>query len=147
MKDPIILVIDAQGGGLGKQLILGIKKDLAQATVLAVGTNAAATAAMLKAGADAAATGENAVSVACRKADVIIGPIGIVIADAMLGEITPAMAKAVAQANAVRILIPFNNCDNYIAGVAQVPTGKLVEDALRELKKQMTNRAACDIIP
>ena len=136
MKDPTILVIDAQGGGLGKQLILGIKKDLAQATVLAVGTNAAATAAMLKAGADAAATGENAVSVACRKADVIIGPIGMVIADAMLGEITPAMAKAVAQANAVRILIPFNNCDNYVAGTSETSTGKLIADAVAKLRAE-----------
>ena len=105
-----------------------------------MGTNATATAAMLKAGADTAATGENAVAVACRKADFIIGPVGMVIADAMLGEITPAMAKAVAQADAARILIPFSNCDNYIAGVAQVPTGKLVEDALAQLKKQVTKR-------
>ena len=140
MKDPTILVIDAQGGGLGRQLIAEIKKNFEHATVLAVGTNATATAAMLKAGADTAATGENAVAVACRKADFIIGPVGMVIADAMLGEITPAMAKAVAQADAARILIPFSNCDNYIAGVAQVPTGKLVEDALAQLKKQVTKR-------
>lgn len=140
MKDPTILVIDAQGGGLGRQLIAEIKKNFEHATVLAVGTNATATAAMLKAGADTAATGENAVAVACRKADFIIGPVGMVIADAMLGEITPAMAKAVAQADAARILIPFSNCDNYIAGVAQVPTGKLVEDALTQLKKQVTKR-------
>lgn len=140
MKDPTILVIDAQGGGLGRQLIAEIKKNFEHATVLAVGTNATATAAMLKAGADTAATGENAVAVACRKADFIIGPVGMVIADAMLGEITPAMAKAVAQADAARILIPFSNCDNYIAGVAQVPTGKLVEDALAQLKKQVTKQ-------
>ena len=140
MKDPTILVIDAQGGGLGRQLIAEIKKNFEHVTVLAVGTNATATAAMLKAGADTAATGENAVAVACRKADFIIGPVGMVIADAMLGEITPAMAKAVAQADAARILIPFSNCDNYIAGVAQVPTGKLVEDALAQLKKQVTKR-------
>lgn len=135
-----VLVIDAQGGGLGKQLISAIKKDLPNVHVLAVGTNTAATAAMLKAGADAAATGENAVLVACRKADFIIGPVGMVIADAMLGEITPVMAKAVAQANAVRIMIPFSNCDNYIAGVSDFSTGRLVSDALNELKKQVTDR-------
>ena len=95
---------------------------------------------MLKAGADAAATGENAVTVACRRADYIIGPVGIVIADAMLGEITPTMARAVAQANARRILIPFSNCFNYIAGVSDFSTGRLVDDALKELKKQVTER-------
>ena len=140
MKHTTILVIDAQGGGLGRQLILEIKKRFAQAEVLAVGTNAAATAAMLKSGADAAATGENAVAVACRRADYIIGPVGIVIADAMLGEITPTMARAVAQANARRILIPFSNCFNYIAGVSDFSTGRLVDDALKELKKQVTER-------
>lgn len=140
MKHTTILVIDAQGGGLGRQLILEIKKRFAQAEVLAVGTNAAATAAMLKSGADAAATGENAVAVACRRADFIIGPVGIVIADAMLGEITPAMARAVAQADARRILIPFSNCYNYIAGVSDFSATRLVEDALNELKKQVTER-------
>ena len=129
-----VVVIDAQGGGLGKQLITAIKKDLPDLTVTAVGTNTVATAAMLKAGADQAATGENAVSVVCRKADVIIGPIGIVIADSMLGEITPKMAAAVAQAPAMRILIPFSNCDNYIAGVADFSTGKLLADAVAQLK-------------
>ena len=84
MKQPTVLVIDAQGGGLGRQLIAEIKKNIEGAEVLAVGTNATATAAMLKAGADAAATGENAVTVACRRADYIIGPVGIVIARKLL---------------------------------------------------------------
>ena len=130
-----VLVIDAQGGGLGKQLISSIRKDFPDTHIMAVGTNSAATASMLKAGANEAATGENAVFVACRRADIIIGPIGIVIADAMLGEITPAMARAVACADAKRILIPFSNCDNYIAGVDDFSTGKLVKDALAYLKK------------
>ena len=130
-----VLVIDAQGGGLGKQLITSIRKDFPEIHILAVGTNSSATAAMLKAGANEAATGENSVFVACRKADIIIGPIGRVIADAMLGEITPAMARAVASADAKRILIPFSNCDNYIAGVEDFTTGKLVKDALGYLKK------------
>ena len=138
MKQPTVLVIDAQGGGLGRQLIAEIKKNIEGAEVLAVGTNATATAAMLKAGADAAATGENAVTVTCRRADYIIGPV--VIADAMLGEITPTMARAVAQADARRILIPFSNCFNYIAGVSDFSTGRLVDDALKELKKQVTER-------
>ena len=100
-----ILVIDGQGGGLGRQLVAAVKKAVPQAVVTAIGTNSAATSAMLKAGADRAATGENAVVVGCRRADVILGPIGIVMADALLGEITPAMAQAVAQSDARRILI------------------------------------------
>ena len=88
-----ILVIDAQGGGIGKQIVAAVKRDFPQMEITAVGTNSIATTAMLKAGADHAATGENAVAVGCRKADVIIGPIGIVIADAMFGEVTPGMAK------------------------------------------------------
>ncbi len=130
-----ILVIDAQGGGLGRQIITSVRKDFPDVDIMAVGTNTAATAAMLKAGADQAATGENSVITACRKADIIIGPIGIVIADAMLGEITPAMARAVAQSPAMRIFIPFSNCDNYIAGVGDFSTGRLIADALSYLKK------------
>ncbi len=134
-----VLVVDAQGGGLGKQLILSIKKELPQAHVIAIGVNAAATAAMLKAGADAAATGENAVVVSSRKADFIVGPVGMVIADAMLGEITPNIARAVAQADAKRILIPFNTCDNYIAGISDFTLGRLIADAVAELKRSLTN--------
>ena len=134
-----ILVIDAQGGGLGKQIIATIKKDYPEVHILAVGTNTIATSAMLKAGADEAATGENSVVVASRQADIIIGPIGIVVADSMLGEITPTMARAVAQSDSKRILIPFNNCQNYIAGVSDLNTGKLVEDAVSYLKKLLDN--------
>ncbi|MCR5487283.1 MAG: DUF3842 family protein [Lachnospiraceae bacterium] len=134
---PYILVIDAQGGGLGKQLITRIRKECSDVYLTAVGTNTVATAAMLKAGADEAATGENSVVVASRRADYIIGPIGIVIADAMTGEITPAMAGAVGSAEAVRILLPFNTCDNYIAGVSDFSTGRLIEDAVLHLKKRL----------
>ena len=123
-----ILVIDGQGGGLGRQLVAAVKKAVPQAVVTAIGTNSAATSAMLKAGADRAATGENAVVVGCRRADVILGPIGIVMADALLGEITPAMAQAVAQSDARRILIPTNRCDTLVGGVS-APIGTLVEQA------------------
>lgn len=130
-----ILVIDAQGGGIGKQLVAAIKSTLPDCPVTVVGTNSLATAAMLKAGADNAATGENAVIVNCRHTDVIVGPVGIVIADALLGEITPAMAIAVAQSNARRILIPVNHCDNIVVGVASLNTGKLIRDAIAELQR------------
>ena len=90
---------------------------------------------MLKAGADHAATGENAVVVNSRKADVIIGPVGIVIADALFGEITPLMAKAVAQSSGKRILIPVNHCDNIVVGVGDLNLNRLIQDVIRELEK------------
>ena len=130
-----ILVVDAQGGGIGKQLVSSIKKNMPKAVITAVGTNSAATSAMLKAGADNAATGENAVIVNSRKADVIIGPIGIVIADALLGEITPLMANAIAQSNAKRLLIPINSCNNIVVGVNDLNVGKLIQDVICELQK------------
>lgn len=129
------LVIDGQGGRLGKLLIEGIRREFPEAEITAVGTNAAATATMLKAGADEAATGENPVVVACRKADVIIGPIGIVIADSLLGEVTPKMAVAVAQSRAARVLVPMNRCDNLIAGVSTQSIGELAADAVEKIKE------------
>ena len=124
-----------QGGQLGGQLIKSLKANVEDVKVMAVGTNATATATMLKAGADQAATGENPVIVASRKADVIIGPIGIVIADALFGEITPQMAIAVGQADAVRILLPMNRCDNLVAGVSDLSTTTILEDVILKLKK------------
>lgn len=135
MSKKNILIIDAQGGGIGKQLTAEIKEHVPDIEITAVGTNSAATAAMLKAGADNAATGENAVITCCRKADVIMGPIGIVIADSLLGEITPAMAVAVGQSSAKRILIPINHCSNIIAGVPDLGIGKLIQDAINKLSE------------
>ncbi len=111
-----ILIIDAQGGGIGKALVSAVRKNVPDAVITAVGANSAATSAMLKAGAHNAATGENAVVTGCRKADIIMGPVGIVIADALFGEITPKMALSVGQSSAKRILIPINHCDNIVAG-------------------------------
>lgn len=130
-----ILVIDAQGGGIGRQLVTAIKLNIPDISVTAVGTNSIAASAMLKAGADHAATGENAVIVGCRNADIIVGPIGIIIADAMHGEVTPKMAAAVAQSGARRVLIPFNHCDNIIVGVSDFSIGKLVQNAVDEILK------------
>ena len=130
-----ILVMDAQGGGIGKQVVTAVRTRFPDATITAVGTNAAATTAMLRAGADEGATGENAAVVCCRRADVIIGPVGIVIADAMLGEVTPRMAVAVGQSAAKRILIPVNHCANFIAGVADLSVGRLVDSVVAELEK------------
>ena len=129
-----VLIIDGQGGGLGRQLVTAVKEKCPEAEVLAVGTNSTATGAMLRAGADQAATGENAVLVACRRADVIIGPIGIVIADSMLGEITPAMAAAVGQSPARRILLPVNQCDNLVVGAADLSMADKVQEAAELLR-------------
>ena len=132
-----VLVIDGQGGGLGRQLVTAVKARYPEAEVLAVGTNSAATNAMLKAGADQAATGENSVAVACRKADAIMGPVGIVIAVSMLGEITPRMAVSIGQSQAKRILIPVNLCDNIVVGVADLTMAKRVESAVEALADLM----------
>ena len=132
-----VLVVDGQGGGIGRQIIESIKKTYPDVDVTAVGTNVLATQAMIKAGANQAATGENAVIVNCRTADVIIGPIGIVIADSLLGEITPRIAVAVAQSSAERILLPMNLCSNYIAGYTQINTSKLIEDCLARIGQVM----------
>ncbi|KAA8501082.1 DUF3842 family protein [Mediterraneibacter catenae] len=132
-----VLIIDGQGGGLGRQLVTAVKEYDQDIEVLAVGTNSAATNAMLKAGADQAATGENSVVVASERVDVIMGPVGIVIADSMLGEITSRMAVAVGQSRAKRILIPVNLCDNIVVGVSDASMGKNVQNAIDALKKSL----------
>ena len=129
-----ILVIDAQGGGLGRQLVASIKKEFPQAEITAVGTNTLATSNMLKAGADHGAIGENAVAVGCRRADVIIGPVGIVIADSMYGEITPAMAAAVGQSDVKKLLIPMNQCNNIIVGVKNTSMSVMIEAVIEQLR-------------
>lgn len=129
-----ILIVDAQGGGVGKQLVAAVKAAMPEAKIIAVGANSVATSQMLKAGADEAATGENPVVVACRKADVIMGPIGIVIADSMNGEITPLMATAIGQSDARRILIPLNTCNNIVAGVEDKNLKVLINDAVKRLQ-------------
>ena len=134
-----ILIIDGQGGQLGAQLVKSIISHFPDVKLTAIGTNAVATSAMLKAGAKNAATGENPVIVACRKADVIIGPVGIVITDSLMGEITDKMAVAIARADAVRILIPINKCDNLIAGVLNLNAGALIEDAVSKLRSIFNN--------
>ena len=135
MQPVNVLVIDGQGGGLGRQLVAALSAQCPEIRLTAVGTNSLAANAMLKAGAQRAATGENAVVVNSRRADIIVGPIGIVIADALLGEITPTMAAAVCQSNATRVLIPVNHCENYIVGVPDQPISSLVAAAVQKVKE------------
>lgn len=131
----MILVVDGQGGGLGRLLVRELKGAFPQAEIAAVGTNSTAANAMMKAGADFAATGENAVVVNCRHADIIVGAVGIVIADSMWGEITPRMAQAVGQSDARRVLIPINLCSNLVVGVSEMSMSRLVQAAVDTVRR------------
>ena len=137
LDDMTILVIDGQGGKLGKRLVVSIKKSFPQVEVMAVGTNSAASESMMRAGADRVATGENPVIVASRTAQIIVGPMGIAIADALMGEISPAMANAVAASAAYRVLIPMNLCDTYVAGVSQ-KSSAIMDDAMEHIRQLLT---------
>ena len=129
-----ILVIDGQGGRLGRKLVQNIRKTCPDAFITAVGTNSIATENMMNSGcADQLATGENAVIVACRSAQIIVGPFGIATADAMVGEISPAIANAVASSPAYRVLIPLNLCNTYVAGVTG-GSAAILEDAVAHVR-------------
>lgn len=128
-----ILVIDGQGGRLGSLIIKSIKEKFPKEHITAIGSNQEATNAMMKISPQRAATGENPVVVASKKADIIIGPIGIVIANAMVGEITPKMAQSISESNATRILLPINKCENYIAGVAKLSVNEVIADAVEKI--------------
>ena len=128
-----IVVIDGQGGKIGSLLVSRLKTEAGQAEIYAIGTNSIATSAMVKAGADFGATGENPVIVNCRDADIIVGPVGIVVADSFIGEITPAMAAAAGQSKACKILLPVNRCNNIIVGARDLPVSGLVEAAIAHI--------------
>lgn len=132
----IIAVIDGQGGGIGKALVDRIKKDkeLKGYTVYALGTNSLATGQMLKAGADEGATGENAIIHNMSHVDIILGPVGIINANSMMGELTPNMAVAIGSSHALKILLPFNKCHIKVVSVDPMPMGTHVENAVNELK-------------
>ena len=130
-----VLIIDGQGGRMGAQLEEALKNAVPAACITAVGTNAIATSAMVKAGASQAATGENAVVVNSRRADVIAGPLGIVMADSLLGEVTPAMAAAVAQSEAFKVLLPVNRCNHVVVGVQDLTMGQLIAQAVQRISQ------------
>ena len=132
-----ITVIDGQGGRIGKTVIEQIRAKHKNLELYAVGTNTAATAAMLKAGADFGATGENAVLVNAADADIIIGPVGIVFANALLGEITPAIATAVGASKAFKILVPVNRCNHFIAGCGENSLGEYSRVAVAQLETML----------
>jgi hypothetical protein len=125
-----IAVIDGQGGGVGRALVAELRGRLAPGhTIVALGTNALATSVMLKAGTNEGATGENAIVYNANRVDVIAGPIGIVLANAMLGELTPEMARAVAESPAKKVLIPIEKCQIHVVGAVSQPMALSVEQA------------------
>lgn len=129
-----IVIIDGQGGRMGSALIERIKATLPEHTCIAIGTNSIATAAMLRAGADAGATGENPVIVNARTADVISGPIGILVSNALYGEVTPAMARAIGESAAVKLLLPVNRCSNIVIGVKDQSLADQIREAVGRIK-------------
>lgn len=129
-----VVVIDGQSGRMGQLFIERFKAAELPCELTAIGTNAIATAAMLKAGASAGATGENSVVVACRTADIIVGPIGILSADSLMGEITPVMAVAIGQSSAKKLLLPVNQCSNIVVGVQDLTLSKLMDEAVELLR-------------
>ena len=135
-----VLIIDGQGGRMGAQLVEGLKNAVPAACITAVGTNAIATSAMVRAGALQAATGENAVVVNSRRADIIAGPLGIVMADSLLGEITPAMAAVVAQSEAFKVLLPVNRCNHVVVGVQDLSMGQLISQAVQRISQLCLSR-------
>ncbi len=134
-----ILIIDGQGGKIGKQLIEAIKARLKNVEITAIGTNGIATSNMIKGGADNAATGENPVVVCSRSADIIIGPLGIIMADSLLGEVTAKMALAVSQSKATRILLPFNRCGNIIVGVPDLSLTALIASTVDTVEQLLNS--------
>ena len=142
-----VTIIDGQGGRMGQMLIEKIRNANLPCEITAIGTNSIATTVMLKAGADAGATGENPVAVACRNADVIVGPIGIIAADALLGEVTPAMAVTVAQSKAMKLLLPVNLCNKIIVGTATLSLSKLIAEAVDVLAEMAKANNAERLMP
>lgn len=130
-----IVVVDGQGGRLGQLIVEEIIKEQIPCELYVIGTNSIATSAMLKGGAANGATGENPVKVVCRDADVIIGPIGMISADSLLGEVTPEMAVAIGQSKAMKLLLPVSNCNNQVVGVKQLTMNEIVKETVECLKE------------
>ena len=136
MKESLrVMIVDGQGGGIGRQLVEALRGADIPCVITAVGTNGTATAAMLKAGAHQGATGENAVRVCARDAQVIAGPVGIAIADSLLGEITPEMARAIGQSGALKLLLPVNHCQNIIVGVGDTALKPLIAETVKRIQR------------
>ena len=137
-----IVIIDGMGGGIGKAIIEHIKNEIPGVEIMAVGTNSIATSAMIKAGADYGATGENAVAVNCAKADFIIGVTGIAFANSMRGEISPRMAEAVSASPAHKILLPVDKCNVTVLGVVEKPIQAYISEIVKKVKEKAAGAGA-----
>ena len=135
-----IVIIDGQGGRMGRSVIEQLKTTYPDQELYAIGTNSIATSAMLKAGATYGATGENPAIVNSQDADIIIGPIGIVMANSLLGEITPAMAAAIGSCKAYKIFIPVNRCNHYIVGCQNTTLSDYISMVCEEVGKEVKSR-------
>ncbi len=133
-----IAVIDGQGGGIRKAVVARLRAEFGESVhLLALGTNSVATGNMLKNGADAGATGENAIRVNAGKVDLIIGPLAILMADALLGEITAVMAAAVSDSPARKIIVPLNLCNVHIIGVQPMKIAEAMDQVVAEVRKSL----------
>ena len=130
-----ITIIDGQGGRMGKTLIEQLKKEFPNQELLAIGTNSIATSAMIRAGADYGATGENPVIVASRDSDIIIGPIGIVIADSLFGEVTSKMAEAVSRSHATQLLMQVNRCNHHVVGCEEISMNEIIRRVVEQVRE------------
>ena len=138
---PLVVVVDGQGGGMGGTIIAKLRPAFGEKiTILALGTNALATHNMLKAGAHAGASGENAILSNVPRADFILGPIGIIIANAMIGELTPAMAEAISSCRAQKLLLPVTTCNVEVLGVRRdAPLPGLIEEIIARLQQLLNS--------
>jgi hypothetical protein len=133
-----LMVMDGQGGGIGAAVIKGLRQSMGvDPEILALGTNSIATSKMMKAGANRGGTGENAILCTSRMADVIIGPLGILMTNAMMGEVTAEMASAVSSSGAIKILIPLMQEKVRLVGVSGEPLPHLVNQVIEMVKEMM----------
>ena len=140
--DLLVAIVDGQGGGMGRALAEAVKKDFPDLRVRALGTNALATAAMLKGGADEGATGENAVVFGAGRAHILLGPVGVLAANGLLGEVTPRMAEAIGASGAVKILLPSQRCSIRLAVGPGQPMQYYLDEAMRLLDEEVRRLTA-----
>ena len=139
----LIMIVDGQGGGIGKSLIEKLKPVAGpENKIIALGTNSIATANMIKAGADNAATGENAIKYNAARADIIVGSIGIISANSMFGELTPDMAASISESPAAKVIIPVKRCGIFVVGVNIDSMPKMIDEAVNTVMDIINHKEA-----